>query len=315
MNKFVHIPVLSEEVVQAIQPVADGRYADGTIGGGGHAELILTAGSPGARLYGSDRDGAAVEAASSRLARFEHRLEIRRGEFETLAEWVESGSLDGVLLDLGVSSPQLDMPERGFSVVEDGPLDMRMDRRKSLTAEELVNGLNADELATMFWENGGERESRKIARAIVSERELNRFSRTGQLADFIERIKPRRGKKTHPATKVFQALRIEVNDEYGAIRRGLPLMRDLLKPGGRLAVITFHSGEDRMVKEFGRVESREYDLPGVDDVPALRIPRQARMRWVSRKAIRAGDEEVARNPRARSAQLRVLEKQGHKEKR
>ena len=296
--------------MMALRPNTEGAYADGTIGGGGHAEMILAAGSPGARLYGSDRDDAAVEAASSRLTQFGGRAEIRRGRFETLADWVEPATLDGVLLDLGVSSPQLDEPDRGFSMMENGPLDMRMDRRDAATAADLVNTWPAEELANVFWRNGGERESRRIAKAIVHDRNLKEIETTGELGALIERVKPRRGKKTHPATKVFQALRIEVNDEYGAIRRGLPLMQRLLKPGGRLAVITFHSGEDRLVKEFGRVESRDYDLPGEDDVPALRIPREPRMRWISRKAIRASEEEVSANPRARSAQLRVLEKTG-----
>ena len=172
-------------------------------------------------LYGCDRDGAAVEAARARLADFAGRFEMRQGNFAELADWVPPGSCDGVLLDLGVSSPQLDAAERGFSFQQDGPLDMRMDRRQALTAAELVNTASAEELAKIFWELGGERDARRLARAIVQDRERRPFETTRQLAELIERLAPRRGKKTHPATKVFQALRIAVNDEIGSLERGL----------------------------------------------------------------------------------------------
>jgi len=306
--EYKHAPVMPAEVVQALQPRTGGRYADGTLGGGGHAALILDASTPGSWLGGCDRDGAAVEAASSRLAPYAGRFELRRGTFATLAEWIEPGSLEGVLLDLGVSSPQLDWPERGFSLQRDGPLDMRMDREQNVTAADLVNGETQEALADLFWRLGGERDSRKIARAIVRAREAGSIRTTLRLAEVVEAVKPRRGKKRHPATKVFQALRIQVNDEFGELTRGLKATAGLLKEGGRLAVITFHSGEDRLVKEFGRVETRAYDVPGEEDVPALRVDRPARMRWVSRKAIGPTEEEVASNPSARSAQLRVLEK-------
>jgi 16S rRNA (cytosine1402-N4)-methyltransferase len=213
-----------------------------------------------------------------------------------------------VLLDLGVSSPQLDSPERGFSFQHDGPLDMRMDARQLLTAAELLNSAGAEELAGIFWEFGGERESRRFARAIVHQREEQHFETTRQLVELMEKISPRRGRKTHPATKVFQALRIAVNDEIGSLKRGLDAAVKILKPGGRLAVITFHSLEDRTVKEFGRERTRDYVFIGEVDVPELRQPREPELKWVTRKAIRPGEVELEENPRSRSAQLRVLEK-------
>lgn len=308
MSDFEHSPVMVAEVLEALRPVPGGRYADGTVGGAGHAAAILAASSPSGWLFGCDRDGAAIEAARRRLAEFSGRFEIRRGNFSELAEWVESGSCDGVLLDLGVSSPQLDRPERGFSFMQDGKLDMRMDDRQALTAAELVNSASAEELARIFWELGDERESRRFARAIEHDRKLRPFESTGQLADLIGRLAPRHGKKSHPATRVFQALRLAVNDEMGSLRRGLAGAVRLLKPGGRLAVITFHSLEDRMVKEFGRDRTREYTFDNGVDVPELRRPCTPELRWVARKAVRPGTAELAANPRCRSAQLRILEK-------
>jgi 16S rRNA (cytosine1402-N4)-methyltransferase len=211
-------------------------------------------------------------------------------------------------LDLGVSSPQLDSADRGFSFQHDGPLDMRMDDRQTQTAADLVNDEAAATLAGIFWEFGGERDSRRFARALVHDRAQRKFETTRQLADLIERLAPRRGKKSHPATKIFQALRIAVNDEIGSLKRGLAAAMKILKPGGRLAVITFHSLEDRVVKEFGREKTRDYTFRGEVDVPEQREPRVPEMNWVSRKAILPGDVELRENPRARSAQLRVLEK-------
>jgi 16S rRNA (cytosine1402-N4)-methyltransferase len=300
---------MAAEVLAALRPVPDGRYADGTLGGAGHAAKLLAASSPTGWLSGCDRDGAALEAARGRLTeQFAGRFELRRGNFSELADWVAEKSCAGVLLDLGVSSPQLDRAERGFSFQSDGPLDMRMDDRQTLTAADLVNGEDVEELAKMFWEYGDERDSRRFAKAIVHDRALRKFETTRQLADLIERLAPRHGKKAHPATKVFQALRIAVNDEIGSLQRGLAGAVKLLKPGGRLAVITFHSLEDRVVKEFGRERTRDYTFSGEVDVPELRTPRVPELKWVSRKAILPGEAELERNPRSRSAQLRVLEK-------
>lgn len=299
---------MAAEVLDALKPRPGGRYADGTIGGGGHAAIILAASSPTGWLFGCDRDGDAVEAARARLAEFAGRFEIRRGNFAELAGWVPDASCDGVLLDLGVSSWQLDRAERGFSFQHDGPLDMRMDTRQSLTAADLVNGADAGELARIFGELGGEREARRLAKAIVRSRERQKFETTRQLAELIETISPRRGGKAHPATKVFQSLRIAVNDEISSLKRGLDGALKILKPGGWLAVITFHSLEDRVVKDFGRARSRDYTFTGGVDVPELREPRVPGLKWVTRKAIRPGAAEVAENPRSRSAQLRVMEK-------
>jgi 16S rRNA (cytosine1402-N4)-methyltransferase len=259
-------------------------------------------------LFGCDRDGVAIEAARQRLAGFAGRFELRQGNYAELSDWVATGSCNGVLLDLGVSSPQLDVAERGFSFQQDGPLDMRMDRSQGPTAADLVNSAGTEELARIFWQYGDEHQSRRFARAIEQDRRVRRFATTRQLAGLIERLSPRAGRKAHPATKVFQALRIAVNDEVGSLERGLVAALKILKPGGRLAVITFHSLEDRLVKEFGRERARDYEFDGEVDIPELRRPRPPEVRWVSRKAILPGAAELAENPRSRSAQLRVMEK-------
>jgi 16S rRNA (cytosine1402-N4)-methyltransferase len=305
---YAHSPVLVAEVLTALAPRPGGRYVDGTVGGGGHAAAILGAIGPTGWLFGCDRDGAALEAAAARLAAFAGRFELRRGNFAELADWIEAASCDGVLLDLGVSSPQLDWAERGFSFQRDGPLDMRMDGRQALTAAQWVNDAGADELTRIFRDLGEEPEARRLARAIENERRFRRFETTRQLAELIERVSPRRGKRVHPATRVFQALRMAVNDELGSLQRGLDAGLKILKPGGRLAVITFHSVEDRVVKEFGRRRSRDYVVAGEVDVPELRQRAAPALKWVSRRAIQPGPDEVAANPRARSAQLRAMEK-------
>lgn len=307
MPDFIHQPVLLAEAVAALQPKPGGHYADGTLGGAGHAAAILAASSPTGFLFGCDRDGDAVSAARARLAEFAGRFEIRQGNYADLAEWIEEKSCDGVLLDLGVSSVQLDRPERGFSFQADGPLDMRMDTRQTLTAAKLLKELSAEELAKIFWEFGGEENSRRIARAIEHDRNLRPFERTKQLAEMIERISPRAGKRAHPATKVFQALRIAVNQELSSLQRGLEAAMKILKPGGRLAVICFHSSEDRVVKQFGRRLARDYEA-GAVDVPELRRPRPPLVNLVTRKPIAPGEDELKKNPRSRSAQLRVLQK-------
>ena len=308
MPHYAHNSVMVAEVLAALKPKPGGRYADGTVGGAGHAAAILKASAPSGWLFGCDRDDAALELAALRLAEFAGRFELRRGNFAELADWFEAGSGDGVLLDLGVSSPQLDWAERGFSFQQDGPLDMRMDRRQALTAAQLVDEAGAEELMRLFRDLGEEPEARRLARAIESERRLRQFETTRQLAELIERISPRRGKRVHPATRVFQALRMAVNDEIGSLRRGLEAAMKILKPGGRLTVITFHSIEDRMVKEFGRERSRDYVVRGEVDVPELREPAAPELKWVSRRAVQPSPDEIAANPRARSAQLRVMEK-------
>lgn len=299
---------MEAEVVEALRPSPASLIADGTVGGGGHAAALLRASAPTGRLVGCDRDGMAVAAATARLSEFTGRFELRQGNFAEMAEWLEPESCDGLLLDLGVSSPQLDRPGRGFSFQQDGPLDMRFDARQEMTAARLVNELDAEELAGIFWRYGNEEQSRRMARAIVRARQEQPLERTRQLAELIERLSPRAGRKTHPATKIFQALRMAVNDEIGSLERGLEGAVRILKPGGRLAVISFHSVEDRVVKEFGRRLSRDYESSGEVDVPELRRPRPPVLRWVWRKALKPGAAELKDNPRSRSAQCRVLEK-------
>ena len=297
MPNYAHNPVMVAEVLAALNPKPGRRYADGTVGGAGHAAAILKASAPTGWLFGCDRDDAALQLAAVRLAEFEGRYELRRGNFAELADWFELESGDGVLLDLGVSSPQLDCAERGFSFQQDGPLDMRMDRRQALTAAQLVNEAGAEELMRLFRDLGEEPEARRLARAIESERRLRRFETTRQLAELIERISPRRGKRAHPATRVFQALRMAVNDEIGSLRRGLEAAMRILKPGGRLTVITFHSIEDRLVKEFGRERSRDYVVKGESDVPELREPAAPELKWVSRIWNRSAVNHENRCPR------------------
>jgi 16S rRNA (cytosine1402-N4)-methyltransferase len=308
VESFSHKPVMVAEVIAGLSVRPGGTYVDGTLGGGGHAEAILRASAPDGRLFGCDRDDEALRAAQERLAGFAGRFEFRRGSFAELADWIEPGSCDGALLDLGVSSPQLDRPERGFSFQQEGPLDMRMDSRQPLTAAQLVNETSAEELARLFRELGGERHALSVARAIERERIAAPIQTTRQLAALIERVNPRRGARVHPATRVFQALRMAVNDELGALRTGLRKVWSLLNTRGRLVVITFHSLEDRIVKEFGRERARDYTFPGGVDVPELRQPVRPQARWVSRKAIQPSAAEAEENPRSRSAQVRLLEK-------
>jgi 16S rRNA (cytosine1402-N4)-methyltransferase len=309
VTRFTHIPVLAKEVLEALQVGPGGQWVDGTCGGGSHSEAILAASAPNGRLWACDQDGEAVAAANARLAPYVGRFEVRRMNFAGLADWVPAGRMDGVTFDLGVSSHQLDTAERGFSYQMDGPLDMRMDGRNGLTAAEIVNTWPAAELARVLWEYGDVRESRRIARAIEADRATSPFHTTRQLAGLIERICPRHGQRKQPAAAPFMALRIAVNRELDRLAEGLAGAFRMLRPGGRLAVITFHSIEDRIVKDFMRGEARDYDLPaGQPDEPELRVPRVPRAKLVTRRPILPGEVELVANPRSRSAQLRVLEK-------
>jgi 16S rRNA (cytosine1402-N4)-methyltransferase len=301
-SDFYHEPVLMDEVLAALQPAAGKQFLDGTLGGGGHSERLL---ETGASVIGMDRDSDALTHAGQRLTSFGERFRTAQGNFSEMASVVETHSLDGVLLDLGVSSWQIDSPERGFSFQKEGPLDMRMDRSSGQTAADLVNTAAEAELAEIFWKFGEEKASRKIAAAIVRERDNKAFTSTLQLADFVEGVLGGRGRK-HPATRVFQALRMAVNTELESVEEGLIAAQDVLKPGGVLAVITFHSLEDRLVKHFLRDRSTRFlDRP---EWPEPKPNPDLAYDLLSRKAITGTAEEVARNPRARSAKLRIAQK-------
>ena len=302
---FHHVTVLREEAVAALQP-AEGRVlVDATLGGGGHTELML---ERGATVWGIDQDPAARRAARKRLAAHADRLHIVAGNFRNAVELLRAEGVetaDGILADIGISSPQVDQAERGFSFLAEGPLDMRMNPAAPRSAADIVNTAAESELADILWQYGEERASRAIARRIVQERAKAPITTTTQLADIIASVLPRKGKQ-HPATRSFQALRIAVNDELGALDALLESGLSLLKSGGRFAIITFHSLEDRAVKRyFDRVTRPEIDRP---EWPAPRPNPEYAARLITRKPVVASEAELAANPRARSAKLRVIEK-------
>jgi len=303
-----HIPVLMSEVVEALAPRADGIYVDGTFGRGGYTRALLAV--TGTRVIAIDRDPDAIQAGQKMLSEFGDRLALIQGPFgamDVLLAGQHISQVDGVALDLGVSSPQLDEAERGFSFSHDGPLDMRMSR-SGPSAADIVNEMNETELATLLYTLGEERLSRRVARNIVEARAQERITRTAQLADIIRKSVPRSGDGIDPATRSFQALRIYVNDEMGELNRALLAAEILLKPQGRLAVVSFHSLEDRVVKEFmrrrsGNAPSVSRHLPANDHhapAPSFTI--------LTKKPQTAGAPESAANPRARSAKLRVAER-------
>lgn len=303
-----HIPVMEQEVVEALAPGPGKLVLDGTLGGGGHTRRLLACGT---NVLALDQDPEALAWAEARLEEVADHLILLRANFATFPDILEEAGLgpvlDGILLDLGVSSHQLDAPERGFSFMRDGPLDMRMDPDAPICAADLINGWPEEELARIFYEYGDEKASRRVAKAIVTRRAVQPFATTADLAAVIGTVIPRRG-PTSPATRVFQALRIAVNDEMGALESALATAHCWLKPGGRLAVITFHSLEDRIVKQFFRRHSdAEIDRP---EWPAPRPNPDCYYRLVTRKAIAASPAEMARNPRSRSAHLRVVERLG-----
>lgn len=300
-----HIPVLYAEVLAGLQVQPGGRYIDATLGAGRHAAGILEASAPDGQILGLDADPEAVAYARRRLEEFGPRAIFWAGNFRqlaTVAQALDFAPVDGILMDLGLSSRQLEDAARGFSFTHEGPLDMRLDRGKGQTAADLVNTLPVEELAGLLWRYGEERHARRIARAIVAARPV---TRTGELAALVARTVGRR-EKIHPATRTFQALRIAVNEELAALEEALPQARDLLRPGGRLAVIAFHSLEDRLVKRFFRRESTDCLCP--PEVLVCSCGHQATLTEVTRKPVRPSDEEVARNPRSRSARLRVAER-------
>ena len=307
---MVHLPVLLQETVTRLVTEPGGWYVDGSVGLGGHAAAVLAAAGLDAHLLGLDRDGQALELARDALEPFGDRVILERANFSDLRAVADRHgiqSVRGVLLDLGVSSPQLDRAERGFSFRHDSPLDMRMDDRQDLTAARLLAEQPPRELALLLRRYGEEPAARRIAAAVAAARAHGEpLETTTQLAELVARVKGGRRGRIHPATQTFQALRIAVNDELGALAAGLPAALDLLAPGGRLAVISFHSLEDRMVKRFmadhvGRMES----LAKGGERWAGQLPRARR---VTHKPVVASEQEIAVNPRARSAKLRVMER-------
>jgi len=301
----VHIPVLAGPVVEWLAPMAPGLLVDATLGLGGHSQALLEA-SPSFQLLGVDRDPEAVAEARRRLEPYGHRVTLVNGRFDSLPEILSEQDFPepvAILADLGCSSLQLDTPERGFSFSADGPLDMRMGS-DGATAAELVNTADEEDLVSLFWRYGEERRSRAVARAIVRQRPLGSTSELGRL---IERVVPRKkGQKIHPATRVFQALRIAVNDELGQLERFIePAVRSL-RPGGRMAVIAFHSLEDRIVKHsFRRLQGRCTCPP---DFPECRCDPEELLQVLTRGPIRPTDDEIRDNPRSRSARMRVIER-------
>ena len=301
-----HQPVLYQYIIQALQPHAGGLYVDGTIGAGGHAFGILEASSPDGQLLGLDVDPRALELAWQKLAFFNERVFIKQASYTNLQEQLEAmgwKAVDGILLDLGISSMQLDTTERGFSFRIDGPLDMRFNPQNPVSAETLVNELTESELADLIYEYGEERYARRVAHAIVRARPLHS---TQQLAQVVAGVTRSGRFGLHPATRTFQALRIVVNQELQALQKFLPLALTSLAPGGRIAIIAFHSLEDRIVKQFYRRESRDCLCP--PQQPVCTCHHRAALQEITRRPIQARPEEVRLNPRAHSARLRVAEK-------
>lgn len=305
---LIHAPVLTEEVVRYLAVQAGGRYVDCTTGGGGHASAILEAASPGGLLLGLDADPRAIEEAAVTLAPFGDSVLLVEANFRELERVCRRHNfipVHGVVFDLGLSSYQLADPERGFSFQVDGPLDMRFNPAQTMTAADIVNGYSEVDLADVIWRCGEEPTSRRIARAIVRARPL---ATTAELAAVISRAVPGPRHRIHPATRSFQALRIAVNDELGALSEALERARDILGFEGRLVVISFHSLEDRIVKQFFQRESRDCICP--PEAPACVCGHKATLRIITKRTVTPGPEEAGANPRSRSARLRAAEKLG-----
>src|SRR6266568_256247 len=300
-----HRPVLVRETIELLAPRAGALVLDATCGGGGHSEAILKTGTD---VLALDQDPDAIAEATNRLSEFGNRVTLRRANFrhaDRVLDELEVGKIGGAILDLGISSRQLENAERGFSLMRNGPLDMRMDPSSDKTAGAIINTYSEEELTRLFRDLGEEPAARRIASLIVKERKSAPFEETLSLARTIEKVVGRHGRR-HPATQVFQALRMEVNDELGALAGGLRILTDRLEPGARIAVIAFHSLEDRIVKNFLRDRSREWlDRP---EWPAPRRNPEYDLKLITPKPVEPGEEEQRANPRSRSAKLRVAEK-------
>jgi 16S rRNA (cytosine1402-N4)-methyltransferase len=308
-----HLPVLVEEVLEMLAPAPGSLHIDATLGGGGHAERILEAANPDGRLLGLDADALAIARVEARLAsQFGDRLVLRQANFRELADVAPEagfGAVDGCLFDLGLSSYQLADRDRGFGFRAGGPLDMRFDTTRGVPAAELLASLDTAELTALFRRYGEEPKAPRIARAIVDARTVAPVATAEELAALVERVappNPRVRRRTHPATRVFQALRIAVNEELEALQAGLAAALDLLRPGGRLVVLSYHSLEDRIVKRFFQAERRGCVCP--PDVPVCVCGRNPRLRLVTRPSLTPTDAEIDANPRARSARLRAAER-------
>lgn len=316
MSKEVkHKSVLLQEIIQYLKPERGQVFIDATIGFGGHAEALLEKISPSGKLLGLDQDSEALDWLGANLMPKHPNLLLKKANFSEI-ELVagESGvqNANGILADIGVSSVQLDKTERGFSFKGNGPLDMRMDKTRDLTAEKVVNTYSETDLTDIFSKYGEERLSKTISREIVAKRAKKPFKTTLELASLIEGIYGKYGLKSakiHPATRVFQALRIEVNDELGSLQKFLPQALDLLAPQGRLAVISFHSLEDRIVKDFFQKEAKGCICPS--EYPVCKCEHEKRLKIITKKPVLANEREITNNPRARSAKLRVIEKLGN----
>ena len=300
-----HKPVLYQEIIHALQPKSPGRYIDGTIGAGGHARGILEACAPEGCLLGFDLDSQALALARETLAPYGKRVVLVQASYFSLLEMMQHlgwDVVDGIVIDLGVSSMQLDTPERGFSFNNDAPLDMRFNREIGLTAAQLINTTPEADLANLLFQYGEEPRARKIAKMILQARPV---TTTLQLTEIVKKAYPGHS-RVHPATRTFQAIRIAVNDELSVLEQALPRAMEALRPGGRLAVISFHSLEDRIVKDFFRRESKDWINPPYERI--YEVERNATLKEITRKPITPSADEIETNPRARSAKLRVAEK-------
>ena len=312
--EFEHKPVLFEETIEALNIRPDGIYVDGTLGGGGHASLVLSRLGEGGRLIGLDQDADAIAAATERLKPYGDRVTVIRTNYENIKEALASlgiAKVDGIYLDLGVSSYQLDTAERGFTYREDdAPLDMRMDQRRSETAKDIVNGYSEMELYRIIRDYGEDRFAKNIAKHIVKARQEKEIETAGELTEIIRAAIPAKIRATggHPAKRTFQAIRIELNRELQVLENSIDTMIELLNPGGRLSVITFHSLEDRIVKNRFRINENPCTCP--PEFPVCMCGKKSRGRVVTRKPILPSDEELSANKRSKSAKLRVFEKAG-----